>query len=177
MGVLLHLALVEMSFWFVFCVVLLLPQFLFTQYFFLTVTQSGLCIYAIVVLICLLFIATSSFIESVTLFILCALMFCFFLWSTSAMLSLLFALIYLGGLIVLLSYFWMFLPVSSLSVVTRLGALVFFASPFSFIPTVSGSIYNFLFPTSFLLWFGCLLFLAIVVVVAIVDLQEGSFSS
>jgi hypothetical protein len=86
-------------------VVLLLPQFLISQYFFLTVTQSGLCIYAIMVVICLLFIATSSFMESIILFILCALSFTFFLWSTSAMLSLLFALIYLGGLMVLLSYF------------------------------------------------------------------------
>lgn len=78
---------------------------------------------------------------------------------------------------VLLAYFWMFLP----SFCSRLGVLSVVLG-FVFCPclpsrSVLGSIRMFLLPFSFLLFFGTLLLLLIVVVVSFVDLQKGSWTA
>merc|ERR1712212_576599 len=105
----------------------------------------------------------------------CALL-CYFLFVVSPLLSLLFLLIYLGGLIVLLAYFWMFLPIESSFYLSP----IFYFSPFllfvHFPISVSGSLSQFLVPTSLLLFFGCFLFVALLVVVFVINLSEGRFT-
>jgi len=85
-------------------------------------------------------------------------------------------LVYLGGLIVLFAYLWMFIT---------FGKPVCFLFPFfyvflfflfcSFVPFPS-SLSPYLIPTSFLLFLVGMLFWGIVVVVLILDLSQGSFS-
>lgn len=84
---------------------------------------------------------------------------------------------YLGGLIVLVAYFWMLLPLSSFS---YFGYSVLFVSIFIFAYSpsqFSGSLMMYLLASSLLLFFGCFLFLTILFVVYLVNLSEGSFLS
>lgn len=78
---------------------------------------------------------------------------------------------------VLLSYFWMFLPSSTSQLGSFCYLLIFAQSLFLPSKTVHGAISMFLLPSSFLLFFGCLLFLLIVAVVSLVDLQKGAWSN
>jgi len=84
---------------------------------------------------------------------------------------------YLGGLIVLVAYFWMLLPLGAFSFfgfyVFLFRIMIFAYSPSQF----SGSLTMYLLSSSLLLFFGCFLFLTIVFVVCLVNLSEGSFLS
>merc|ERR1712142_16761 len=94
----------------------------------------------------------------------------------SLTLTLLLLLIYLGGFIVLLSYFWMLLPLSLLSTFPY-PLLVLFLFSSLFRPFfASGQTFLLLDSTGLLLLFGCLLMLSMVVVVLVVDLSKGSFT-
>jgi len=70
----------------------------------------------------------------------------------------------------------MFLPVSFSSYLHLAFFIFLMFLPCLELPSVSGSILHFLLPVGFLLRFRCLLLLAMVVVVAMVDLEEGRFS-
>merc|ERR1712212_1075131 len=106
------------------------------------------------------------------MFVLCCGLLSSKLLVVSPILSLLFLLVYLGGLIVLLAYFWMFLPFCS---PFRLSHVYYF-SPLVFVfhwPTrASGSLSQYLVPSSLLLFFGCFLFVSLLVVVFVVNLSE-----
>merc|ERR1711970_32694 len=119
----------------------------------------------------------SSVFSSFLLFVYVSFLLAFYLWLFSPILSLLLLLIYLGGLLVLVAYFWMLLPLTplffSFSFVFFLFPLLLNIQP----PSSSGSFSFFVIATSLLLVFGCYLFLAILVVVHLVNLSEGSFSS
>lgn len=85
-------------------------------------------------------------------------------------------LVYLGGLIVLFAYLWMFItfdkPVWYLFPMVYVLVFLIFCSHVS----VPSSLSPYLLPTSFLLFLVGMLFWGIVVVVLILDLSQGSFS-
>ena len=124
----------------------------------------------------LLLIISSTVEQCFFIFILCCALLSSKLLVVSPLLALLFLLVYLGGLMVLLAYFWMFLPLCSafsLPPVFLLSPLVFVLHwPFC----ASGSLSQFLVPSSLLLFFGCFLFVSLLVVVFVVNLSEGRFA-
>ena len=83
---------------------------------------------------------------------------------------------YLGGLIVLFAYLWMFItfdkPVWYLFPLIFVFLFIFFCS----LVPIPSSLSPYLLPTSFLLFLVGMLFWGIVVVVLILDLSQGSFS-
>jgi len=126
-------------------------------------------------LLSLLFVFCNCALSSLLFFLLLVYLLSSSLVYIRITLTLLLLLIYLGGFIVLLSYFWMLLPLSFLShfpypiLVSFLFISLF--RPFS----ASGRTFLLLDSTGLLLLFGCLLMLSMVVVVLVVDLSEGSF--
>ena len=93
------------------------------------------------------------------------------------MLGLLALLVYLGALMVLFAYLWMFASHCSRSLFTYFPLLFLFyfgLAPCTFVPS---SITHYLFPSSFLLFLVILLFFAIVVVVSVLDLSLGGFTT
>jgi hypothetical protein len=125
----------------------------------------------------LIFIFCSGLRSSLFLFVLACFLLSAKLSFFSSLLSLLLLLIYIGGLIVLMAYFWMFLPFQSrfaLSPLFYLRPLLFFSSSGSL---VCGSLSQYLLSSSVLLFFGFFLFIGLVTVVYVVNLSEGRFSS
>jgi len=133
-------------------------------------------IVAFVFLLSLLFVFSNCALSALMLFLLFVYLLSCSLVYISLTLTLLLLLIYLGGFIVLLSYFWMLLPLSLLSTFPY-PLLVLFLFSSLFRPFfASGRTFLLLDSTGLLLLFGCLLMLSMVVVVLVVDLSKGSFT-
>ena len=86
-------------------------------------------------------------------------------------------LVYLGALMVLFSYFWMF--ISSFTTPSLSFLLPFVLIYLSFAPSFlrPSSVSSFLLGSSLLSFLGLILLLAIVVVVSILDLSLGGFTT
>merc|ERR1711931_473675 len=101
----------------------------------------------------------------------------FHLIRASLLISLLTTLVYLGALIVLFAYIWIYIPYLT----SRFSPLLFFpafAYLFSSSPCLpSSSLTSYLYPSSLVLFLVRLLFWAIVVVVLILDLSLGGFTA
>jgi hypothetical protein len=119
----------------------------------------------------------STFLSRLLLFFICSLYLSFLAFPSSALVSLVLLLVYLGALMVLFTYFWMFITSFALpSTAFLLPLLLIFLciSPSLLVPSPVSS---FLLGSSLLTFLGLVLFLAIVVVVSILDLSLGGFTS
>merc|ERR1712212_689272 len=116
-------------------------------------------------LLALRIVFSSSFLSSLILF------------PSSGLVSLLLLLVYLGALMVLFTYFWMFITSFTLPYPSFL--LPFILVYICFTPSllVPSSVSSFLLGSSLLTFLGLILFLAIVVVVNILDLSLGGFTA
>merc|ERR1712212_1026602 len=118
-----------------------------------------------------------GFLTSLILFFLCSLYLSYLAFPSSALVSLVLLLVYLGALMVLFSYFWMFIicfTLPSLYFILPLILVYLCIAPSLLIPS---SVSSFLLSSSLLTFLGLILFLAIVVVVSILDLSLGGFTS
>merc|ERR1712168_516669 len=130
-----------------------------------------------VLFVCLCLLYCSSVLGTLCLFLASALSFGLVLSHSSCLLSLLFLLIYLGGLMVLLAYYWMLMP-SSMCFPAPVVFFLWVSSCFLNAPSfVSGSLCFFQLSSSLLLFIGSYLFFTLLVVVYIVDLSAGRFTS
>jgi len=120
---------------------------------------------------------STSFLSSLILFLSCSLFLSFLAFPSSALVSLVLLLIYLGALMVLFTYFWMFITTFTLPSLSFLLPLLLFY--FCFTPSLllPSSVSSFLLGSSLLSFHGLILFLAIVVVVSILDLSLGGFTT
>ena len=128
-------------------------------------------------LLALTLLFRSTILSALTLFLITSCFLGLSLISSSLLLSLLLILVYLGALIVLFAYIWIYIPYISgqhfsLIIPTLLCPICFQPLDFCSCPLSS-----YLFATSLLLFLGCLLFWAMVVVVHILDLRLGGFGS
>merc|ERR1712168_1066129 len=119
----------------------------------------------------------SSILSALFLFLIACLFLSYNLITSSLILSLLTLLVYLGALIVLFAYIWIYIPYLT----SRFSPLLFFpafAYLFSSSPCLpSSSLISYLYPSSLVLFLVRLLFWAIVVVVLILDLSLGGFTA
>merc|ERR1712212_508681 len=131
----------------------------------------------IAIFLVLAILLCSSVLSALSLFLLTCLFVAFNLIRASLLLSLLTLLVYLGALIVLFAYIWIYIPYLT----SRFSPLWFFpafAYLFSSCPCLdSSSLISYLYPSSLVLFLVRLLFWAIVVVVLILDLRQGGFSA
>lgn len=129
------------------------------------------------ILLSLFLLSSSSVLGSMLLFLFCSIFLSLSLLASRLLLSMLSLLVYLGALIVLFAYIWMFITFSHRSGIfplISLSCILFFAMSFPFSPA---SLFWYLLPSSFLLFLVCALFWAILVVVLVLDLSLGGFSS
>lgn len=129
---------------------------------------------AFYLILALLFSSTPLF--SLLLFFSSCLFLSFFTSTFSYLLSLLSLLVYLGALIVLFAYLWIFVSYSSRAPYSYSLCLVLISLFLSSVPCPC-SISSYLFATAFLLYLVFLLFWAMLVVVHILDLSLGGFST
>merc|ERR1712168_1492843 len=109
---------------------------------------------------------------SMLLFFSSSLFLSFFTSSFSYTLSLLSLLVYLGALIVLFAYLWIFVSYSSRAPFSYSLCLAFILLFVSSVPS-SCSLSSYLFATGFLLYLVFLLFWSMLVVVHLLDLSLG----
>ena len=119
----------------------------------------------------------SSPIMSLFLFLISTIFLASTVCSSNSLVSLLVLLVYLGGLMVLFAYFWMFIPYSPSF--SPFYSLLFFIAMLSSFGTTSppASVMGLLCPTSFLLFLAAFLFWVLLVVVLVIDPSLGSFST
>ena len=129
------------------------------------------------ILLALSVFLSTSFLSCLILFFVCSLYLSYLTFPSSALVSLVLLLVYLGALMVLFTYFWMFIvsfSVPSLSCFLPLLFVYLIISPSLLVPS---SVSSFLLGSSLLTFLGLILFLAIVVVVSILDLSLGGFTA
>lgn len=138
---------------------------------------SGVLSYRVKYLLLLALVLCPSILFSFALFTIACIFTSYLLAFHLLLISLLYILVYLGGLIVLFAYMWMFITHSSriglfypLTMVLLYGL---FGSRYSFPHSLS----SYLYPTSIILFLVCTLFWTIVISVLILDLGLGGFSS
>jgi len=114
---------------------------------------------------------------SLYLLLLATLSLSFYLVQPSLLISLLVLLVYLGSLMVIITYMWMF--ITSRAAISHLWHFcAALCAPLLFSPTSNlSTLVTYLYPTCLLLFLVCLLFWAMLVVVSILDLGLGSFRS
>lgn len=93
--------------------------------------------------------------------------------QVSGLLGLIAFIIYVGGALVLFRYCFMLTPLLDTRAATRRLVLLGVLLPGSYLPPVSGPIYEFYWSGLLLLVTGVLLFLVIMAVVVLVDLPRG----
>jgi len=127
-------------------------------------------------LLALLVFFSTSFLSCLILFFLCSLYLSYLAFPSSALVSLVLLLVYLGALMVLFTYFWMFITTFTLPSFTFI--LPFILVYLSITPSnlVPSPVSSFLVCSSLLTFLGLILFLALVVIVSILDLSLGGFS-
>ena len=140
-----------------------------------THAQEGPAI--IVVLLSLGIIFCASSLSGLSLFLLSSLLIFSFLLSSSVLLSLLSLLVYIGALIILFAYLWIYIP--NMLAVSSFPVLLL---PFILIscfnrPSLPTSLTPLIYSSSLYLFLVCILFWAMVVVVLVLDLGLGGFSS
>jgi len=149
------------------------PQYLYFR-------KVCLCIevpFGITFLFALLILLCSSPVMSLFLFLSSSLYLASLVCSCSVLVSLLLLLVYLGGLIVLFAYLWIFISYSS---PLSPHLLFLIMSPFiTFYSSASSpsSLSPLLSPSSFLLFLASFLFLVLLAVVVVIDPSLGSFST
>lgn len=142
-----------------FTVTLLLPDTSKPQFYIWTAANiivRGTVPFAI--LLSLFLISCSSILGSIVLFFFSCLFLSISLLASSLLLSLLSLLVYLGALIVLFAYIWMFISFSHRSGVFSLSILFLVILPNFSIPFNATSVGWYLLPSSFLLFLVCVLF-------------------
>lgn len=119
----------------------------------------------------------SSPIMSLFLFLISSLYLATLVCSSSVQVSLLLLLVYLGGLIVLFAYLWMFISYSS--PLPSSFYVFLLLPPFSLLSSAPypSCLSALLSPSSFLLFLAAFLFLVLLAVVLIIDPSLGSFST
>lgn len=131
----------------------------------------------IAIFLTLALLLSQSVLASISLFLLTCLYLSSLLLFNNMLLCLLTLLVYLGALMVLFAYIWIFIT-SSLPFPLYLPlAFSLFVILLSGSSSVPSAIRPYLYTSSFLLYLVCLLFWAIVVVVHILDLSLGGFST
>ena len=157
---------------------LLLPVKTDSQYSFeysTNIGQGSPCLRLIFAL-CLLLYLVTNLIDTILLFLIVSLFLSLVLCFSSSLVSLLVLYIYLGAYLVLFSYLWMYHTSSSPSAIFPLFVVTLLYLPiFSLQPTYS-SLSSFRSGLGLILFFGCLLFFAILLVVYILDFSLGGFS-
>ena len=118
----------------------------------------------------------SSVLSRLLFFILSILSLSISLLSSSYIVSLLVLLVYLGALIILFGYLWMYISASPPIMFTLLLFFPLLFWSFLSFPLTPSSISQLLFASSLYLFLVCLLFWAMVVVVLVIDLGLGGFS-
>jgi len=101
----------------------------------------------------------------------------FFLSHYSLLISLLSLLVYLGSLMVLFAYMWIFIINDSRASSSYSVLLFFFLFSLRPLSPTPSSVTFFLLPTSLLIFLVCILFWAMVVVIFVLDLSLGGFSA
>jgi len=131
--------------------------------------------FAILLALTLMFL--KSILSALYLFLITCLFLGLSLVSPSLLISLLLILVYLGALIVLFAYIWIYIPFLSCPHLHFLFPTLLCPICFQSLDFCSCPLSSYLFATSLILFLGCLLFWAIVIVVHILDLSLGGFSS
>ena len=125
-----------------------------------------------------LLIYSSSVLFRMSLFVACLFYLAYSLLGHILIVSLLVLLVYLGALLILFAYLWMYITYSA-----RLSSfylfLIFSIFMLDSSPTfrATGSLFELSLGTSFLIFLVCLLFLAMIVVCLLLDFSLGGFSS
>jgi len=120
---------------------------------------------------------SSSFSSRLILFFICSLYLSYLTFPSSALVSLVLLLVYLGALMVLFTYFWMFITSFSLPFLSLLFPFILVYLSVTPSLMVPSPVSSFLLGSSLLTFLGLILFLAIVVVVSILDLSLGGFTT
>ena len=157
--------------------ILLLPDSSNFQYYYGLSITSGRPPRCLVSFLFFGLMLCSSVVSSLAHYFLSVTFLSLFLFSSNSILGLLSLLIYLGSLIVLFAYLWIFMTRSHYSFLFSSSFFYSFCCYFLLLPSSPSSTLSFLLPTSYLLFVVSLLFWVILVVVTILDLSLGGFSA
>ena len=126
--------------------------------------------------LCLLLYFVSNLIDTMLLFLLVSLFLSLVLCFSSSLASLLVLYIYLGAYLVLFSYLWIYHTSSSHSVLSPIYTVILLWMSIFPLPCTHASLSAFTSSLGLILFFGSLLFFAILLVVIILDLSQGGYS-